>query len=173
MTQLTTRGTTRKRRAAAPFRMRKIGGKVTVVRNEHAEQCFLFQWAHMRRRAHPVLRFLHAIPNGGERNGFVAAKLKDEGVKPGVPDLDLPVGRWNHIGLRIELKALDRKTEKQGGCSDSQLDWLEFLAGEGHATAVCYGWRQAADLIDAYLGDDHAALVQLLADHRPPERAPA
>ena len=38
----------------------------------------------------PACRWLHAIPNGGNRSAVTGARLKAEGVKRGIPDLFLP-----------------------------------------------------------------------------------
>ena len=44
------------------------------------------------------------IPNGGYRNKAEAAHLKAQGVRPGVPDLCVPVARHGYHGLYIEMK---------------------------------------------------------------------
>lgn len=92
-----------------------------------------------------LLRMLFAIPNGGERNKIVAAKLKAEGVKPGVPDLCLPVACGQFHGLFVELK-------KPGGtASVSQRDWARDLVAQHYYVALCYGWREAALLLNQYI----------------------
>ena len=71
---------------------------------EHDEQAALFQWAELMAAQIPELRLMFAIPNGGHRHIGVARKLKAEGVKPGVPDIFLPVARNKFHGLFIEMK---------------------------------------------------------------------
>ena len=61
--------------------------------SEHEEQVALFEWAEWNKRQYPELELMFAIPNGGQRHVVVAKKLKDEGVKAGVPDIFLPVAR--------------------------------------------------------------------------------
>ena len=84
---------------------------------EHQEQVALIHWAKMRSATLPELGLLFAIPNGGERHLFVAKKLKAEGVKPGTPDLCLPVARGGYHGLFIEMKRMKggRVTKQRNG----------------------------------------------------------
>lgn len=112
---------------------------------EHQEQAALMQVARLHEKKWPELALLHAIPNGGQRHVAVAAKLKAEGVKAGIPDLFLPVPRGNAHGLYIELKA------KGGNVSDSQRKMLAALAAQGYACLVCYGWEPAWEEIQKYL----------------------
>ena len=58
---------------------------------EHRIQAALFKWARYSAAETPVLRLMFAIPNGGARDAITGAILKAEGVKPGVPDVFLPV----------------------------------------------------------------------------------
>lgn len=117
-----------------------------VVRtSEHVEQVTLMKWAALHERIYPELRLLHAVPNGGARHKAVAAAMKAEGVKAGVPDLDLPVARGAYHGLRIELKA------KGGRLSVDQAQWIEALSAEGYLARVCTGWEAARDCIITYL----------------------
>lgn len=113
---------------------------------ENAEQAVLFQWAELASGAHPELRLLHAIPNGGLRDGRTAAVLQRTGVKSGVPDLCLPVARGGFHGLYIELKRL-----KGGVLSVNQKTWLGLLAREGYKAVMCRGWESARDEIERYL----------------------
>lgn len=114
----------------------------TKVPTEHWEQVQLFQWASYFRE----LDLMYAIPNGGHRDILVAVKLKEEGVKAGVPDICFPVARGGKHSLYIELKR-----RKYGRISDEQGKWLEALMREGYACAVCFGWESARDVIIDYL----------------------
>lgn len=113
---------------------------------EHQEQVALFEWAAVNEARLPELRLLFAIPNGGDRHPAVAAKLKAEGVKAGVPDTCLPVSRNGWHSLWIELKA------PGGSLADTQSIWLGELNRQGHLATTCYGWLAAARRIVAYLG---------------------
>lgn len=91
-------------------------------------------------------RLLFAIPNGGERNVIVAARLKAEGVRSGVPDLFLAFGNAGFNGLFIEMK----KT-KGGRVSDIQKIYLELLRKRGFCAVVCNGCLEARQEIERYL----------------------
>lgn len=116
-----------------------MAGKIPT---EHEEQVQLFAWAAW----HPELRLMHAIPNGGKRDVRTGVRLKAEGVKAGVPDILLPVPRGGKHGLYIELKR-----RKGGRVSPEQAAWMDALAREGYACAVCHGWEAARDEIVRYM----------------------
>jgi len=86
------------------------------------------------------------IPNGGSRHKVEARKLKEQGVKAGVPDVCLPVARGGYHGLYVELKRI-----KGGKVSSDQQDWIKALAAEGYMAVVCRGWNEAAEAILKYL----------------------
>lgn len=113
---------------------------------EEVEQTCLFRWAAYSLGAHPELKLLHAIPNGGKRSKSEAARMKAAGVKAGVPDMFLPVARGGSHGLYIELKRI-----KGGRVSAEQLAWMEELTREGYTCAVCHGWDSARKTILDYL----------------------
>lgn len=114
--------------------------------SESVEQICLFRWAAFSVGAHPELKLMYHIPNGGKRNITTAKRLKAEGVKAGVPDIHLPVPRGGYHGLYIELK-------KQRGntTTENQDFWLEALSEQGYSTAVCKGWEEASKVILNYL----------------------
>lgn len=112
------------------------------VPTEHWEQVQLFAWSENL----PELKLMHAIPNGGKRDIRVAIKLKEEGVKAGVPDIFLPLPRGGKHGLFIELKR-----RKYGRVSPEQLYWLDALMREEYACSVCHGREMARDVILDYL----------------------
>lgn len=113
---------------------------------EAEEQATLFSWAAMNSARNPELKLMFHIPNGGARKPSEAARFKAEGVKPGVPDIFLPVARAPFHGLFIELKR-----QRSGKLSDHQKKWLNDLNREGYLAEVAYGWQEAAELILDYL----------------------
>lgn len=116
--------------------------------SESQEQQALFRWWRLFQPKLAPGRVMYAIPNGGRRDAATGARLKAEGVLAGVPDVFLACPRPPHAGLYIELK------RKAGGrASPAQKAMLATLEESGYAVAVCYGWRQAADEILAYLGE--------------------
>lgn len=117
------------------------------IPSEHSEQVALMQWVEVVRAQYPALGMLYAIPNGGFRLPATAKKLQSEGVKPGVPDLCLPVARSGFHGLYLEMKA------KDGRLSPNQTRWLALLSAEGYAARVAYSFDQAVQLLTDYLED--------------------
>jgi hypothetical protein len=120
---------------------------------EHQEQKALIQWCELAAATYPELRYLHAVPNGGDRHPAVAAKLRAEGCRKGVPDIFLDVPRHGFHGLRIELKRPGDKAQgvKRGEVKPEQADWLAFLAEQGYLAVVCWGWESARDTLQTYL----------------------
>jgi len=114
------------------------------VPTEHEEQKAVIKWFDLQHAEHRGR--LLAIPNGGERNAIVAAKLKAEGVRKGVPDLLLPVARQGFHGLWIELKRT-----KGSKLSPEQDDWLGYLAKQGYMAVICKGADSAREAIGIYL----------------------
>lgn len=112
--------------------------------SEHDEQVALFQWAEFRKGVLPHIERMFAVPNGGHRHKATAAKMKAEGVKPGVPDVMLPVARGGYCGLFIEMKFGRNKPTKK------QADWLDYLATAGYCTAVCWDVNDAIETIEDY-----------------------
>lgn len=117
--------------------------------SEHQAQVNLFNWAKLEERKYPKLKKMFAIPNGGLRNKTVAAKLRAEGVKAGVLDILLPVKTASFPGLFIEMKFGKNKL------TDNQKVWKKYFEEEGFATAVCYEWYEAKDVIIDYLKTDN------------------
>lgn len=120
--------------------------KRTPIPTEANEQAALFRWADVASGAHPELKLLHHIPNGGSRDPREAHNLRLQGVKPGVPDIFLPVPKGRHHGLYIELKRV-----RGGRVSDDQRAWLDRLNHLGYRALVCKGWQEAQTAILDYL----------------------
>ena len=117
------------------------------VAKEAQEQTMLLEWARLSITKYPELELLFAIPNGGSRNLIEAAHLKAQGVKPGVPDICLPVPSVRYTALYIELKR-----RKGGVVSDAQRGWIAALNRVGCRAVVCHGWDEAREEIERYLG---------------------
>lgn len=114
---------------------------------EHDEQVALMKWWSFAHRLFGVPeQLLFAIPNGGDRNILVAAKLKAEGVRAGVPDLFLAVPRGRYHGLFVEMK----KT-KGGRIQANQKKMLEILGVYGYHSVVCHGFFEARKEIENYI----------------------
>lgn len=114
---------------------------------EHQEQCALIEWFDHAAPTRYKFR-LFAIPNGGDRHPGVGKKLKLEGMRPGVLDLQLPVARQGFIGLWVEMKF------GTNTLTDNQAGWKEFLEDNGHRVEVCYSFSAARAVIVDYLGMD-------------------
>lgn len=142
-----------------------VGGQVRKRRDqrEEREQIWLFQWARAKEGMHPELRWLFHVPNGGGRSKAEAGRLKAAGVKPGVPDLLLPVRRGPYVGCAIELKA------EGGRTSDDQRKWIAHLQTEGWQAGVAVGWREAATRLLRYLDAPQREIDELLTKDFDPE----
>jgi len=118
--------------------------KQSVIPTEHDEQSALFSWAVLSR--HPELDLMFAIPNAAKRSFKLAAMMKAEGLKSGVPDIFLPVARNGRHGLFIEMKRV-----KGSVTSKAQSVWIESLNNAGYKAVICKGWIEAKDAIEDYL----------------------
>lgn len=119
------------------------------VPTEDAEQMMLMSWVELMSSSRPELKMLFHIPNGGSRHKAEAGRFRAMGVRPGVPDLCLPVPAGGYHGLYIELKR-----SKGGRVSDEQAAWIAALQWRGYRAVVCYGWEEAANEILAYVRMD-------------------
>lgn len=110
---------------------------------EAREQQAVVEWCAWKR-----IPIFH-IPNGGSRDKREAANLKRQGVKPGVPDLFVPVARGGWHGLFVEMKTA------KGRVSPKQREWLELLSAQGYLAKVCRGADEAIRVIGAYMSLRH------------------
>jgi hypothetical protein len=109
-----------------------------VARSEHVEQREFVAW--FRQTYRPVRIF--AVPNGEARSRTVGARLKLEGVSPGVPDLCVP--EW---GVWIEMKRT-----KGGSISPVQKDWHRYLTDIGQRVIVGHGFEDAKRQVQGLAG---------------------
>lgn len=126
----------------------------TMQHVEHQHQVALIHWARAVALTpatdvipgSKVADYLLAIPNGGKRSSArEGARLKAEGVKPGVSDLLLPLRRGGYAGLWLELKAPGKKP------TTAQTEWIDRMNAAGYFATWCDDWAQAAAVITEYL----------------------
>lgn len=113
--------------------------------SEENEQTFLFQWAEFAASKYEELKLMYHVPNEGKRSQLTGARLRQAGLKSGVPDVCLPTAHGGYIGLYIEMKVRPNKP------TENQKHWLRALRDAGHLTAVCYTWEEAKNLIEEYI----------------------
>ena len=123
----------------------KAAGKTMT---EEGHQSVRFQWASLAKGKYPELAWLYAVPNGGLRHRVVASKLKAEGVRKGIQDLNLDVPRGHHHGLRIEMKSRCRAARVR----PDQAEVHVFLRAQGYSVVACRGADEAISALKAYLG---------------------
>jgi hypothetical protein len=129
--------------------MKQIKQKPTrakPVDREGLEQAALM--AELRARMPEVADLIYHVPNGGHRVKAVAAKLKAQGVKAGIPDLVLPMARGGFFGLYIEFKATP---PNDAAISSSQHERIRKLNAQGYLAVVCRGHFDTMEQIRAYL----------------------
>lgn len=136
--------------------MRKI--KKLSEPKESDEQRHIFLWAQKVAGLYPELELLNASMNGawipggktkperGRKFGIIR-NLKELGcLRPGFPDISLPIPKGRYHGLYIELK------RKSGGrVGKDQQWWLDRLNGQGYLAVVARGTDEAIEIILRYL----------------------
>lgn len=134
---------------------------------EQAEQAALVAWWDAYGPANGYdRRLLLAVPNGAhlagsdKRRGFQMHRLKQAGLRAGVPDLMLarPIWREEHrhdgaifmatkyTGLFLELKRVGGKKP-----TPEQFAYHTLLQHHGYRVEVCHGFESARAAIVAYL----------------------
>lgn len=112
---------------------------------EHDEQVTLFKGVELMKQKYPELRLMYAIPNAARRSPRQGAWMKAEGLRAGVPDIHLPVGRNGFSGLWLEMKIGKNRL------TPAQAEYIGLLREEGHLVEVCYSWSEAMFVVETYL----------------------
>ena len=102
---------------------------------EHKEQVAFINWFNSVEQFKDLIIF--SIPNGGKRGIKTAIKLKKEGAKSGIADLQilLPNGKTVFIEM---------KKEKGGKLSPNQLSFIDKSQSLGHTVLVANGCNEAS-----------------------------
>lgn len=113
---------------------------------EHNLQCACVNWFNLQ---HPNMRLnLFAVPNGGRRDKVTGARLKAEGVRPGVADLILLKQRHGYGALLIEMKT------SKGVLSQIQRIWRNHVSLDGYKYVVCRSLQDFIKEITDYLNEE-------------------
>ncbi len=112
---------------------------------EAQHQDAVFAWAESMAEVHPGLECMYAIPNEGKRSGRTGQAMKRRGLRPGFPDICLPLPRGMFAALFIELKRPD------GSLKADQYGWQQRLARHGNKSVVCWSAESARLEILNYL----------------------
>jgi hypothetical protein len=113
--------------------------------SEHDEQKTFFDVLRLNESRHPVLRWIYAVPNGGQRNPGVAGKLRAEGVKAGIFDVHIPIPQPGWSGAWIEFKFGKNKL------TPTQEKFLEHLMAFRYQYAVVRSCDEGIDFVERYL----------------------
>lgn len=125
--------------------------KIASAGTEHSQQCAFFCAIREYQSAYPQLAFIHAIPNGGQRNVATASRLVAEGVKSGVPDVFFPFANNGWHGLYLEFKRPGSKEKTKGKTSKQQDLWAQYLISQNYLYFVVYEYLTAVQVVLNYL----------------------
>jgi hypothetical protein len=124
---------------------------------EEEEQIKYFVWvSRCRINNEPLAPHVYHVPNGGARTEWAGAALKRQGVRAGVPDINVDIPASPYHGLRIEMKRLG------GTASANQITQLRHLNAMGYHAVVCQGFDAARRVTVDYL----SACYQLTDPYR-------
>jgi len=93
----------------------------------------------------------YAVPNGGSRGELERVRLAAEGVRAGVYDYCIQEARGGYFGLYLEFKRLGRQNEKNGGQSETQVEFAAAAHRKGYCCIVVYGHKHAWDVFNWYM----------------------
>lgn len=100
--------------------------------------------------------FLFAIPNGGHRNITTARMLKEEGVKSGVPDLEMALPAHGYHGLFLELK-----NGHKNQLTSNQKRLMRAYTEAGFLCVVIRTQEEFEDVVREYLDQDNTQLTRI------------
>ena len=113
---------------------------------EHQHQRAVIDWWAWACKGYGLPDYsLFAVPNGGARSKRTAGRLKAEGVRAGVYDLEFPVALGGFHGLRSEMKS---QTGRQTPAQQAFGAWAQ---AQGWRVEVAYSSTAAINALQQYL----------------------
>ena len=130
-----------------------------VIPSEHQEQVSYISW--FKRQYPKYAKAIFSNPNGADISGHSTKglsiktvkaikmnKMKKEGFKPGVSDVQLTVSRGGYHGLWVEMK---RSNGKEKDVSDDQAAHIELMQELGHMAEWAAGADEAIKITKKYM----------------------
>jgi len=116
-------------------------------KSEHQIQVEFFHHIHfLSGLPEDVTDLIYAVPNGGKRNPKEAIRLRLEGVKAGIPDVNIDIPSPKYHGMRIEFKRPGKSR------SPAQRRKHRLLTEAGYYVVTCYSADQAISELEKYCG---------------------
>lgn len=119
-----------------------------IILTEAQEQKIIFRWIRSNQIQFPVLQLAYSTLNGVRLAPKLRKEMKEQGMRPGVPDIVLPAANKHYHGLYIELKR-----EKGGVISAEQKHFMAMLKAESYLCVVCRGHKEAIKTIMDFISD--------------------
>lgn len=137
---------------------------MTYEEDKHMKIFFAYLDIFVRSKLLPeAIRDLTYHPaNGGKRNPREAAKFKKMGVRPGIPDIVLPVPSGKYPSLYIELKPPIVTGVPKPRVSKEQKKKIEQLISFGNDASVQFGYKNTIKKYMDYLGYDESDYKDIL-----------
>lgn len=106
-----------------------------VIKSEKDLQMYIKDLRDFYAPEYPELNLLHHIPNGEDRDGYVAKQLKEMGVVAGVWDYFLPIARCGFGGLYAETKF------KNNDLTEEQKIFRKYVLSYDEKSYLFTVWR--------------------------------
>ena len=132
---------------------------------EFQEQAALIEWASVRRHRDRRLSEWFVLINNESLMSLLTkparryaywGRLVKMGFRRGASDLLLACPESGYAGLWLEMKrqraAYGGEAAQANAVRDEQAEFHEQMRAAGYATSVAYGWHEATQVIEAYLG---------------------
>ncbi len=134
--------------------------RLTLLKSgDISEECIQKTVMH-RIKLHPLLsKVIIHIPNEGKRSPRYGKLLKDMGMRKGVFDLLITMGRHDYIGAWIELKS------KHGKLTEEQMVFQNDMRAQNYFTAVCYSIEEAIQTIEWYCFPQNSNSFKMVSGH--------
>lgn len=112
---------------------------------EHELQKAYFAWVRLQAVRDWRYRIIFAVPNAARRSYALAARMKAEGLLPGVPDVCVPLKTREGGVLFLEFKT------GKGKLSKDQDEVIGYLRRAGNAVAVVRTLKEAKEITRGWI----------------------